>query len=159
MFCDCTPQGHCQDSLSKGAWLYIFKGYTTFSQNLPHLINILVSRFTFWLQVRSSCNMSLQYQPFQKLLPEWVHTVLHTHSRSIWILWYDLRVFWPTKNDLKSYANLLGFKLQTDMNCIFQMRYCGLLWPNSLRNYSWSKLAVPKFISVSRYEQRFFANL
>ena len=70
---------------------------------------------------------------------------------------YDM--IWTTKNDLKSCANISGFRLQTDINCIFQMRYCGLLWPNSVRNYSWSKLVVPKFVLVSRYEQRFFASL
>ena len=42
-------------------------------------------------------------------------------------VWYEIRVFWANINHVKNHAIPLVFSLQTDMNQIFQMRYCTLL--------------------------------
>ena len=41
-------------------------------------------------------------------------------------VWYEIRVLWAKINHVKSHAITLAFSLQTDMNQIFQMRYCTL---------------------------------
>ena len=55
-----------------------------------------------------------------KGLPDhYINTVPFSHSRSIWVLCYDLRVLWPAKSTIKSNAKPLGFRLLTvmDWNC------------------------------------------
>ena len=42
-------------------------------------------------------------------------------------VWYEIRVLWPYIKPVKSHTTALGFRLQTDMNQIFQMRYCTFL--------------------------------
>ena len=42
-------------------------------------------------------------------------------------IWHEIRVLWPNIKPVKSHTKALGFRLQTDMNQIFQMRYCTFL--------------------------------
>ena len=47
-------------------------------------------------------------------------------------------------NYVKSHTMTLAFILQADINQIFQMRYCMLLWAKRLQKYQRSKLEVEK---------------
>ena len=47
-------------------------------------------------------------------------------------------------NHVKSHTMTLAFILQADINQIFQMRYCMLLWAKRLQKYQRSKLEVEK---------------
>ena len=51
-------------------------------------------------------------------------TARRKSTGTICILWYDLKVFWPSKSAVKSQAMPLGFCLQKNICLIFQMRYC-----------------------------------
>ena len=42
-------------------------------------------------------------------------------------VWYGIGVLWPNIKPVKSHTTALGFRLQTDMNQIFQTRYCKFL--------------------------------
>ena len=42
-------------------------------------------------------------------------------------LWYEIRTLWPNIKPVKSHTTAFGFRLQTNMNQIFQMRYCAFL--------------------------------
>ena len=49
-----------------------------------------------------------------------LHTAGPTHSRSIRVLCYDLRLLWHAKSSTKSHATPLGFRLQTDIDWIIK---------------------------------------
>ena len=101
-----------------------------------------------WMKGRQ--DKSLQYTP---------HTASPTHSRSIRILCYDLRVLWTAKSDSKSHVTPMGFRLQTDMNKIFQMRYCMLLWVKRLQSCKLAKFAIKKMLRHFGFEATLFASL
>ena len=52
--------------------------------------------------------------------------------------------YFEQKNQVKSHFMALAFNLQTDINQIFQMRYCPLLLVKKLQKYQRSKLEVGK---------------
>ena len=54
----------------------------------------------------------------------WVHTVQPTSVLTKASVWYEMRVLWANINQVKSHFIALAFNLQTDINQIFQMRYC-----------------------------------
>jgi len=59
-------------------------------------------------------------------------------------VWYEVRVLWAMKNYVKSHTMTLAFILPTDINQIFQMRYCTLLKVKRLQKCQRSKLEVEK---------------
>ena len=67
------------------------------------------------------------------LLQNRQYTATVTHSRSICILWYDLRVLWPAKSIIKSYAIPLASRLYTDMNWIFNWGTVQLFWSRGIK--------------------------
>ena len=52
------------------------------------------------------------------------YTVLPTSVLTKASVLYEIRVLWANLNHVKSHAMALVLSLQTDMNQIFQMRYC-----------------------------------
>ena len=42
-------------------------------------------------------------------------------------VWYEIGILWHNIKPVKSHTTALSYWLQTDMNQIFQMRYCGFL--------------------------------
>ena len=62
--------------------------------------------------------------------------------------WYEIRLLWPNIKPVKSHTTALGFKLQTDINQIFQMKYCASLCVDRLQKYLRSKLEIDKKSAV-----------
>ena len=93
--------------------------------------------------------------------------------------WYEIRLLWPNIKPVKSHTTTMGFKLQTDMNQIFQMRYFTILQVMRLQKYQRSKLEVDKksagsagpgpiefklaelaiFFATSNFDLKYFCNL
>ena len=59
-------------------------------------------------------------------------------------VWYEIRVLWPNIKSVKSHNKAWGFRLQTDMNQIFQMRYCMFLQAKWIQSYQVSKFEIWK---------------
>ena len=57
-------------------------------------------------------------------------------------------------NYVKGHTMILAFILQADINQIFQMRYCMLLWVKRLQKYQRSKLEVEKNLPESAISYR-----
>ena len=65
-----------------------------------------------------------------------------TKTAAYYISPIEMGVIWGTITYVKSHSKALGFRLQTDMNQIFQMRYYKTLNDNLKQNYRLSNFAV-----------------
>ena len=86
-----------------------------------------VNEVQLWLSVNLKFKLTKSVKTGQEF------TASVTHSRSICILWYDLRVLWPAKSAIKSYATPLAVWLQTDMKWIFKWGTVHLFWSRGLK--------------------------
>ena len=50
-------------------------------------------------------------------------------------VWYEIGVIWANITNIKSHTTALGFKVPTDINQIFQMKYCLLPKVKRLQKY------------------------
>ena len=93
------------------------------------------SSLQFLLQSNPRCNrirskiefLSIESADLNTADTVCIYTVRLTHSRTNALLWSEMMLVWETLNDINSHTLLLSFWLQTDMNWIFQMRYCRTL--------------------------------
>ena len=73
-----------------------------------------VNEVQLWLSVNLKFKLTKSVKTGQEF------TASVTHSRSICILWYDLRVLWPAKSTIKSHATPLSFWLLIDISWNFK---------------------------------------
>ena len=66
-----------------------------------------------------------------------------SYTWAICSLCRNLGVFWLPKNVSKTHSSYLSFWLQTDIDWIFQMRYCKLKWLKGFESYRLPKLVDP----------------
>ena len=84
---------------------------------------------------------------FEKTLQKMISTVQALSVLTKASVWYEIRVLWAKITHVKSHAMTLAFILQTDMNQIFQMRYCTskLRGCKNIRGQSWRSKKIYQF--------------
>ena len=81
-----------------------------------------------------------------------------SHSWSIWILCYDLRVLWPAKSTTKIHATPLGFRPLADIDRNFKCwksKSSSLKSCKTVNSDSWRSKKIPDLLGLRLYFSRF----